>query len=90
MLLEFIVFFGKLRFNCYQILLTIKLTSSFGFVQKMTRTLCVVGGGIAGVSCMLELIENAEQDKDIEFVFICGKSGFIKTVENYEKVCLSY
>jgi NADH dehydrogenase FAD-containing subunit len=53
----------------------------------MAKTFCVVGGGISGVSCMLELIENAEQDEDVNFVFICGKSGFIKTVENYEKVC---
>jgi hypothetical protein len=49
----------------------------------MTKTLCVVGGGIAGVSCLLELIESAGSDEDL--VFICGKSGFIKTVDNYTK-----
>lgn len=52
------------------------------------KTFAVVGGGIAGVSCMLELIENAERDDEINFVFVCGKSGFIKTVDNYERVCL--
>jgi len=46
----------------------------------------VVGGGIAGVSCMLELIEGAENDDSVDFIFVCGKSGFIKTVQNYEKL----
>ncbi|KAI6184190.1 hypothetical protein M3Y97_00569700 [Aphelenchoides bicaudatus] len=52
----------------------------------MPEIFIVVGGGIAGVSCMLELIESAEQNDEIEFIFVCGKSGFIKTVENYEKL----
>jgi uncharacterized protein with NAD-binding domain and iron-sulfur cluster len=49
------------------------------------RTIAVVGGGIAGVSCLQELVDN--DDVDANFIFIYGKSGYVKTIQNYEKVC---
>lgn len=59
-----------------------------GFVMYV-----VVGGGVAGVCCVQELlhfinnskISNGKSD-EIEIIFICGKTGFIKTTDQITKI----
>ena len=55
----------------------------------------VVGGGVAGVCCVQELVQllddyptasSTTNETEPQITFICGKAGFIKTVDEVSKV----
>ncbi|CAD5213019.1 unnamed protein product [Bursaphelenchus okinawaensis] len=53
--------------------------------MKDGSRIVVVGGGIAGVSCIQHLADSEELPDSTELVLVCGKNGYVKRVTNYEK-----
>uniref|UniRef100_A0A1I7SV43 Pyr_redox_2 domain-containing protein n=3 Tax=Bursaphelenchus xylophilus TaxID=6326 RepID=A0A1I7SV43_BURXY len=54
-------------------------------MKSISSRIVIVGGGIAGVSCLDGLQDSPDLPQNAKLIFICGKSGYIKRVKDYEK-----
>ncbi|KAI6228003.1 Pyridine nucleotide-disufhide oxidoreductase [Aphelenchoides besseyi] len=61
------------------------MTSDSKGTSSNRNPVLVVGGGIAGVSVVNELLD-FDAEHEVDLMFVCGRSGFLKTVRNYEKL----
>ncbi|KAI6194268.1 Pyridine nucleotide-disufhide oxidoreductase [Aphelenchoides besseyi] len=66
-------------------LLIRSMTSDAKATSSNRNPVLVVGGGIAGVSVVNELLD-FDGEQDVDLIFVCGRSGFLKTIRNYEKL----